>query len=476
MTDPSRRTHHRSCLPVRGWQPRRFATVLACGCLAGALTAPSAVATAAPSAGARVGAGPGPRATVGASAATSSLVVAAPRPAPDRISLMPGSDAATQLCITWRTAEATRSGSVQIQRSSGGAVSTVAATSSLQSTTAGYRQRFHTATVTGLTAGTSYRYRVGSGRAWTSWATVRTSAGRLVPHSLLAMGDVQRGISTTWKSVVNRALTDKPSARALLLAGDLVNTSTSEAEWSQVFATVGPLARRMAMLPVVGNHEYAKATSLTPQWRAQFPYPGADLGRRVPTALAGTVWSTDIDGVRHIGLNGYYRIPKTAAGQTDWLKRQGEWLRRTVTTNPQRWTVVTFHYPVWSSTPGRGNPELRKAWLPILESSGVDLVLQGHDHAYVRGQRTRTGTPGGPVGSGPVYVTSSSSSRQYPLSTRDWTTHGAVVARAFAGTPVYLAIDVTHDRLVYRAKDSSGRILDRFTMTKTGTTRTVTNR
>lgn len=446
--------------------PVRLTRVVALVAIPALFVVPAAPPVAAAASGAAASAGFAP----------AAVVASAPRSAPDRISLLPGPDPATQVRITWRTSEATRSGAVQILAPGETWARTVASASTVQRTTAGYRQRFHTATVEGLRPGTAYRYRVGSGSSWSTWASTRTSAGTLVPHSFLAMGDVQTGIGTTWRTVVNRALADKPDARALVQAGDLVNTHGNETQWSQVFATVGTLSRRMAFMPVVGNHEYAKATTLAPQWKAQFPYAAANLGRGTPPALAGTVWSTDIDGVRYVGLNGYYRIPRTAAGRADWLARQGAWLRRTVTTNPARWTVVVLHYPVWSSSPDRGNRELRNAWMPILESAGVDLVIEGHDHAYVRGQRTRTGKAGAPAGGGPVYVTSSSSNRQYPLATRDWTANGAVVQRAFAGIPVYLAVDVTHDRLVYRAKDANGRIHDRFTMTKTGNTRTITAR
>lgn len=302
-------------------------------CAAGALAATLPMTLTATGVAAGV---PAASAASAAAAAVVAAPAAAPTRAPDRITLMPGPDETTQLRVTWRTAETVRSSSVQVVAPGASAPRAVSASSTVQTAGAGYRQRYHTATVTGLAPATTYRYRVGSGTAWSPRATARTSAGRLVPHSFIAMGDVQHGIDTTWKKVVNRALTDKPEARALVQAGDLVNDSASETQWSQVFATVGPLARRMPLLPVVGNHEYAKATTLSPQWRAQFPYPAASLGNRVPAALAGTVWSTDIDGVRYIGLNGYYRIPKTAAGRADWLKRQGDWLRRTVTTDPQR--------------------------------------------------------------------------------------------------------------------------------------------
>jgi UDP-2,3-diacylglucosamine pyrophosphatase LpxH len=60
-----------------------------------------------------------------------------------------------------------------------------------------------------------------------------------------------------------------------------------------------------------------------------------------------------------------------------------KWLRRaTKTKDGDRWTVVSFHHPVYSpgdhgSTPGFAD------WMPALfERRGVDLVVNGHDHIY----------------------------------------------------------------------------------------------
>ncbi|MGI8407680.1 MAG: metallophosphoesterase family protein [Actinomycetota bacterium] len=47
-----------------------------------------------------------------------------------------------------------------------------------------------------------------------------------------------------------------------------------------------------------------------------------------------------------------------------------------------RWTIVVFHHPVYSSGEHGSTPGLSATLRPIFESNGVDLVLNGHDHLY----------------------------------------------------------------------------------------------
>ena len=53
--------------------------------------------------------------------------------------------------------------------------------------------------------------------------------------------------------------------------------------------------------------------------------------------------------------------------------------------NDKKWTIVTFHHPIFSASTGRDNPMLRALWKPLLDHYNVDLALQGHDHSYARG-------------------------------------------------------------------------------------------
>lgn len=67
---------------------------------------------------------------------------------------------------------------------------------------------------------------------------------------------------------------------------------------------------------------------------------------------------------------------------------QKAWLEKVLKDNPRKWSIVTFHHPIYSASARRDNSSLREAWKPLFDQYNVDLVLQGHDHTYARG-RTR---------------------------------------------------------------------------------------
>jgi Calcineurin-like phosphoesterase len=63
---------------------------------------------------------------------------------------------------------------------------------------------------------------------------------------------------------------------------------------------------------------------------------------------------------------------------------QTSWLRRALRSSTARWQIVVFHHPAFTCGGYRANPAVRRRWVPVFESLGVDLVLNGHDHNYQR--------------------------------------------------------------------------------------------
>lgn len=60
-----------------------------------------------------------------------------------------------------------------------------------------------------------------------------------------------------------------------------------------------------------------------------------------------------------------------------------DWLRRaTRSEEGDRWTVVVFHHPVFSSGEHGSTPGLKPKLPRLFKRRGVDLVLNGHDHQY----------------------------------------------------------------------------------------------
>lgn len=391
-----------------------------------------------------------------------------PSAAPDRITLNPTADNTTTQTVSWRSAAGTATPQAQISPDTanpwGFRTTTVPAQEThTQTTDLGYTQDFHSATFTGLQPGTTYLYRVGDGSTWSGWMPLTTSDPGAERTSLIAMGDIQTGIKDHWTRVAAAAHDDRPDAAAMITVGDQVNNFDRDAQWDELFTAAGSIPREMMWIPAVGNHEYRSTDSgeLTPQFRNQFALPAN--GPDDFPHFEETAYFTDVDDVRVVTMNTYYRIPVEKAEEQRWLDAQAAWLRQVLADNPREWTIVNMHYPVYSSSPDRGNPELRATLEPVFEEFGVDLVLQGHDHAYVSGQRDM-----GARDTGPLYVTSSSSNRQYPLDYSDWVENGADPVTGYHSRSTYQLIDVEGDRMTYTAKDSTGAITDQWTIEHKG--------
>ena len=156
------------------------------------------------------------------------------------------------------------------------------------------------------------------------------------------------------------------------------------------------------------------------------------------------------------------------------IKEQTLWLEG-VLSDPDRpkWTVVTFHHPVFSAAKDRDNPAIREAWRPLFEKHGVDLVLQGHDHTYARsgqgGPKNFENVPDGVCqqSSNTVYVVSVSGPKMYPLEDA-WD-----VSRIASGVQLFQVIHVSPDEVRYEARLASGELYDAFKLVKNDEGRSV---
>lgn len=195
-------------------------------------------------------------------------------------------------------------------------------------------------------------------------------------------------------------------------------------------------------------------SQLSGHWQPQFEFPNHG-----PAGLEESVYYIDFQGTRIISLNSNER-------QED----QVAWLRVVLANNPMRWTIVTFHHPMFSPAVNRDNPKLRELWKPILDEYRVDLVLTGHDHTYARsgdvsGQPTSENVPSGYQQAydptiGTVYVVSVSGPKMYGVGPATW-------AKRFAeDTQLYQIITIDGDELRFEARTATNRLYDHFTLWK----------
>ena len=123
-----------------------------------------------------------------------------------------------------------------------------------------------------------------------------------------------------------------------------------------------------------------------------------------------------------------------------------------------------FHHPVYPSHPWRDTPALREHWVPIFDKHHVDLVLQGHDHAYLRTYPMRGNSPVVTPEEGTIYVVSVAGDKFCEQAAREYIEVG------FTATSTYqtIEIDDNEHRLTYRAWTDSGEVADRAVITKPG--------
>ncbi|MGW4792854.1 fibronectin type III domain-containing protein [Nonomuraea sp. NPDC004297] len=390
-----------------------------------------------------------------------------PTPIPDRVILIPTTTPATSQRVSWRaeaTADTAQAEILESPRALGqvqpvaGAVTNVKALASTPvNTTLGYASTYHTAEFTGLKPGTRYTYRVGDGTNWSPWIDFTTAAAGFEPFSFVYYGDAQNYLDSAVPRVFRQAFADRPQAKAIVNAGDLIDSANSEEQWGQWFRAGGFIDGQVNNISIPGNHEYSGGLSAF--WRPQFPYPDNGPG---DAELKQTAYTLDYQGVRFIGLDTNHQSNATL------MAAQTAWLEGLLKDNPNKWTVVTFHHPVYSTTGTRNNPNVRAQWAPLFEKYGVDLVLQGHDHSYGRGNPV-SARRSASVHNGVAYVVSVSGGKMYALNGgENWTGNGAEVRSTSENTQLYQLIDVTEDTVTFEARYANGERHDGFVIRKDG--------
>jgi 3',5'-cyclic AMP phosphodiesterase CpdA len=143
-------------------------------------------------------------------------------------------------------------------------------------------------------------------------------------------------------------------------------------------------------------------------------------------------------------------------------REQLAWLEATLRDNPNRWTIVLQHQPVYSIARNRRTPELESRLVPLYDRYGVDLVLQGHDHVYGRTHKLRNGTVVPMDQPGAVYVVSVSGPKMYPLTLE----RPSIMAVTESNKQMFQVIAIDGGRLLFQAYSADGALVDRFELVK----------
>ncbi|WP_147676653.1 purple acid phosphatase family protein [Algibacter pacificus] len=383
---------------------------------------------------------------------------------PSHIMLNLGENPANTMSVTWRTDGSVKNAYAEIAKATAApkfwrtSTRYHALTEALDASKIeliNYKINYHSVTFKNLDPDTTYGYRVGDGAHWSEWIqfkTAKTSAGKF---TFLYMGDVQNNILELWSRVVREGFKKAPNARFIVYAGDMVETGQNDKQWHEWFKAGDWIHSMVPAFPVPGNHEYKtdkkKERKLAIQWKHQFTLP-----ENGPDGVKESAYYSDYQNVRIIGLNSMEK-----------QKEQAIWLEEVLKYNPNKWTVITFHYPIYSSSAGRDNKRWRDLLKPIFDKYKVDLVLQGHDHTYARGGENNmtTGVSKTDKKTGTVYVVSVSGGKMYNHKP-NWDNYEANRSRLGENTQLFQTITVDGDKLAFESYTPLGELYDAFVLVK----------
>lgn len=393
----------------------------------------------------------------------------APTVHPDRIVLNLTEDPSNSMNVAWRTSTDTSTAYAEIAIATAApkfwrnAVRYKANTETVDFSNipgAEVISNYHSVNFLNLEANTTYGYRVGDGDHWSEWIHFKTATKNEAPFSFLYVGDAQNYVLELWSRLIRQGYKSNPDASFIIHAGDLINNANNDRQWNEWFEAGSFIHSMVPSISIPGNHEYAtmvvgEPRQLSLYWRPQFNLP-----MNGPDSLAETVFYTDYQNTRFVGLNTNVSIMS-----------QVPWLEKVLQNNPNKWTVVTFHHPLFSASGGRDNEELRNTLKPLFDKYHVDIVLQGHDHSYARG---RVSPPEYNLMSGvnkldqtgTVYVVSVSGGKMYNLRENAWEGWGADRERGAENTQLIQSISIDGNRLSFESITATGELYDAFDIIK----------
>lgn len=271
--------------------------------------------------------------------------------------------------------------------------------------------RLYKYTISGLTPGVKYYYRVVVGTQCSSGTFYPAPGPSATSVKFFAYGDTRTNgsVHDAIAAKIIAKYTSDPSFQTINLnVGDWVSNDSETAwtnEWFN-YPNIRTQDANIADMGVRGNHE-GSAT----YWKRYWPQPYQP---------GGLYWSFDY-GPMHVVMLDQYTAYNAGSTQYNWLKAD-------LAASTKKWKFIVLHEPGWSSGAGHSNnTTVQKDIQPLAVQYGVAIIFGGHNHYYSRAtvngvQHLTVGTGGAPLyapASGQPYIVKTSQSygwSQYTIS------------------------------------------------------------
>ena len=236
----------------------------------------------------------------------------------------------------------------------------------------------HIIKLSGLKPGTKYCYRVGdASRGWWSETGVIDTVDNSNTLSFLHVTDPQsvteKQYAENWALTLNTAFNNH-NPDFIVNTGDLVDNGGDFVEWKRMFNSASKELMSTALMSASGNHEARGDFALV----NNFVFSGIDE----QDTVTGVYYSFDYN-IAHIAILNSNEL-NSSNGLSD---EQIEWLKNDMNSSDKPWKFVALHkapYSNGSHFDDKDVEAIRAQLQTLMPELGIDLVLQGHDHVFMR--------------------------------------------------------------------------------------------
>ena len=378
---------------------------------------------------------------------------------PQRIILNLTPEPATSIAVTWRSLSEANNPKVQIAESTQWIsfkqkVTEINATEERFITDKSQEVFHYSVVIKNLFPNTMYVYRVGSDSIWSEWNQFTTADSKNTPFKFVYLGDPQNDLKEHCSRVFREAYKYSPDANFWLIGGDLV-TDPYDDLWGEFFYAAGFIPRVIPLIAAPGNHDHSRvfidgkwrrSKEIASTWLAHFTLP-----ENGPENFKETSYYLNYQGTRFVIINSQANV-----------EEQTQWLENILAENSNKWTVVCFHHPIYSSGSERDDQKTRNAFQQIFDKYSVDLVLTGHDHTYARSKKIFNGKAVADNKKGTVYVVSVSGPKAYPLGNK----YDDLMVKTGENVQLFQVIEINEKKIDYKSYTVNGQLYDSLELTK----------
>ena len=178
------------------------------------------------------------------------------------------------------------------------------------------------------------------------------------------------------KKIIKSFLQKKPTI--VFNTGDLVHDGNKTELWSVFFNIIKPILKTAKYYPVLGNHERESIN-----YFKLFELPNNEKWYKINFK---NISFFILDSNSDLEIN----------------SKQYLWLKNELKNNKSDFKVLIFHHPILSISRHGSYSSLEKSLTTLIQKYSIQLIFNGHDHAYQRFLKNRvnyivTGGGGAPL-------------------------------------------------------------------------------